>query len=425
MSINLGLQRMKPLMESLLAPQKTFKVFHVAGTNGKGSVCAYLSSILYKSSIPVGRFTSPFLLEPRDSIFVNESPISQALFADVKKLVEQTAQRAGVRPTDFELLTATAMEVFNRKQLDVAVIEVGVGGKEDATNIEYKRRGVLGTIITRVGLDHQNLLGNSIKEIALQKAGIMRAKTLCTVSGDNVPEVLSTIETQASSLDQISVVKPDEILSQDDGVYLETDSYGKIKLSETPLNGDYQYMNLACAVRALDRVAKLLPTVTRSTIEAGIREVQWQGRLQFISAEPFGGNEDRKILLDGAHNVQAASSLGKFVNENLRGDEKITWVMALSGNREATEILSLLGRPGDKFYAVGFSPVDTMSWVVPQDLTALNLAAKDLDLDAVPTEGLSLQTVISNALSSCSAPVVICGSLYLISDVLRLTKSTL
>ncbi|KAK9333327.1 Mur ligase [Lipomyces starkeyi] len=428
MSINLGLERVASLLHSLKSPQKCFQVFHVAGTNGKGSVCAYLSSILHHSSLTTGRFTSPHLIHPRYSISINEKPVAKVLFDDAHRMVQLMSKREAIGATSFELLTATALEIFYRKGVDVAIIEVGLGGRFDATNVDYKVGGVLGTIITRIGLDHQRFLGDTVEEIAHQKTGIMRRDVPVTVHGDNEETVHKVILHDASMKDcPVTIVSP-WLLRQEvdehglESVYLRTKSYGSINLSDTPLNGSYQHMNLACAITALDLAQASLPTVTSSSIREGIANTKWPGRLQLLNASEFTGDDIRQcVLLDGAHNVQAATFLGEYV-ETLRKESKdgtITWVMAFSGNRNCKEMMSLLLQSGDRFYPASFGPVDEMAWVHPLEKTELKIAATDIlgSEECVLSVDGTTKDIIRDACKHDS-PVVVCGSLYLVSEVL-------
>ncbi|KAK9377033.1 Mur ligase [Lipomyces chichibuensis] len=428
MSINLSLERVVSLLHALKLPQKYFQVFHVAGTNGKGSVCAYLTSILHHSSLTTGRFTSPHLIHPRYSISINEVPVARALFDDAHRMVQLMSRREAIDATSFELLMATAMEIFYRKGIDVAVVEVGLGGRFDATNVDYKVGGVLGTIITRIGLDHQRLLGDTVEEIAHQKTGIMRRDVPVTVYGDNEETALKVILHDASITDcPVTIVSPWLLRQEVDehgskSVYLRTNSYGSIKLSDTPLNGSYQHMNLACAITALDLAQASLPTVTSTSIREGIANTKWPGRLQLLNASEFAGDDIQQcVLLDGAHNVQAATFLGEYV-ETLRKESKdgtITWVMAFSGNRNCKEIMSLLLQSGDRFYPASFGPVDQMAWVHPLEKTELKIAATDIlgSEERVLSVDGPTKDIIRDACKHGS-PVVVCGSLYLVSEVL-------
>ncbi|KAK9475751.1 Mur ligase [Lipomyces japonicus] len=427
--IKLGRERIITLIKLLHNPEQSFLSFHVAGTNGKGSVCSYLSSILQESDINVGRFTSPHLFHPRDSININGVPANQALYADAKAFVEFKA--TGLDATEFELLTATAFEIFARKAITAGVIEVGLGGRHDATNLNYPKKNTIG-IITKIGMDHQSLLGNTITDIASEKAGIIKKKVPVVVHGGNDFDVLKIIESNASTLfARLNIVWPDELKkvttkTGDTRVFYRTEAFGDIDLSQTPLNGEYQYMNLALALKALDLMAGKLRSVTRASISSGIQNTTWPGRLQFLDPLMLGlENKNTKILLDGAHNTQAAQALSKFVSENLRGptEKKVIWIMALSGDRNPYDLLPLLLKPGDSFYATTFGEVEGMPWVKPQDPAALERVARDIVGSAHAGIAQTDTRTIIQQVGSKNLPIVICGSLYLAADTLKLLNN--
>ncbi|KAK9448543.1 Mur ligase [Limtongia smithiae] len=427
MAIRLGTERIIALLAQLYAPQKNFRVFHVGGTNGKGSVCAYLSSILTRSELTTGRFTSPHLLEPRDAIAVNDAAIGRALYADASALVRDVDERCEIGASKFEIQVATAMEVFARKAVDVAVIEVGLGGATDATNVDYKRQNVLGTIITRIGVDHQKFLGNTVTEIAHLKAGIMRSKVPCTIHGDSPTAALDVLLRDAQECGSPATVITAERLKQvDEGTYFDTQWFGRVPVSDTPLHGAYQQMNLACALAALDSAGGQLGTVTAASVREGIASTQWPGRLQLVPASKFTGDLDdidKNVLVDGAHNVQAALSLAEFVDTHIRpssSEGRVTWVIALSGDREPAELLPLMLRAGDRVYATTFGAVEDMPWIVSRDTASLAAAAESIvgKDSVVVSPGSGPLAVVREACREPAA-VVVCGSLYLAADVLR------
>ena len=182
--IDLGLARIGRLLQ---ATPQSWRAIHVAGTNGKGSICAYLSAALRSNGLSCGRFTSPHLIDRWDCINVNGRAVSETVFRDVEKAVRQRDQAESLGATEFELLAATAFGVFQREKVEVGVVEVGLGGKLDATNA---LRHKVVTVIAKIGLDHQSFLGNTLEEIALQKAGIMRPGVPCVVDGSNHPSCL-------------------------------------------------------------------------------------------------------------------------------------------------------------------------------------------------------------------------------------------
>ncbi|KAI1274554.1 folylpolyglutamate synthase-like protein [Xylaria sp. FL0933] len=399
--IELGLARITALLKN--TPQ-TWKAIHVAGTNGKGSICAYLNAMLRASRVSCGRFTSPHLVDRWDCITINDSPVSEAKFHHFEQLVKKRNEEQRLDASEFELLTATAFEIFEAEKVEFGVVEVGLGGRLDATNA-LKHKTV--TIIAKIGLDHQSFLGNTIEEIALQKAGIMRPKVPCVVDASNSPSVLDVVRSQADSLDV------------------------NLRLAELPSKGfggklseqleRHQQQNLLCAYEAF-HLAYPSHAMSMDELLRGGANAVWPGRLQPVNIEKITGRT-KPILLDGAHNPQSADVLSAFVEKRLRVHGKpVTWVLSASAGKDISEILKLLLRNGDSVAAVEFGPVDGMPWVRPTRSATI--------LQTIDNIGISIsawqdaQDDVVKALDWASeishdGPLVVAGSLYLVSDVLK------
>lgn len=186
--IELGISRIARLLQQT---PLSWKAIHVAGTNGKGSISAYLSRLLAAGGIRCGRFTSPHLVDRWDCITIDEKVVQESLFRQIEASVKLRDQDLGIGASEFELLTATAFEIFNHERVEVGVVEVGMGGRRDATNV---LDNVLVSVISKIGLDHQALLGDSIEQIAREKAGILKPDVPCVIDGTNSVEVLKTIQ---------------------------------------------------------------------------------------------------------------------------------------------------------------------------------------------------------------------------------------
>ncbi|KAL2261246.1 hypothetical protein VTK26DRAFT_4517 [Humicola hyalothermophila] len=403
--IDLGLARISHLVQH--SPQ-TWKAIHVAGTNGKGSICAYLSAMLTASGLSCARFTSPHLIDRWDCIDINGKPVSEAVFRDAEAVVKQRDKEDRIGATEFELLTATAFEIFHRQKVEFGVVEVGLGGKLDATNV-LKHKAV--TVIAKIGLDHQSFLGNTIEEIALQKAGIIRPGVPCVVDGSNQPSVLKVIEEHARAVGA-------EIH------YPSTDDLDKT-FSEERLE-PHQIQNLACARMAF-RLACPEQFRTLTHFMSAIRQMQWPGRLQQLDLQKITGRQ-QEALLDGAHNPQSAEVLAHYVDRRLRrSGQPITWVLAATQGKDMDGIFQLLLRSGDQVVAVRFGPVDGMPWVKAADPNELlRLAARH---GAQECSLFSAGDDVKGALTWASQvagdrPVVVAGSLYLVSSVLRLLRDS-
>lgn len=399
--IDLSLARISRLLQS--TPQ-TWNAFHVAGTNGKGSICAYLSALLHASGSSCGRFTSPHLIDRWDCITVNEKPVSETVFQDAEKLVKQRDQETGLGATEFELLTATAFEIFHRERVEYGVIEVGLGGRLDATNA-MKQKSV--TVIAKIGLDHQSMLGNTLEEIALQKAGIMRRGIPCVVDGSNSPTVLKVIEEYAKQVGaEVHYPSTSELADALSGSGYEP----------------HQIQNLACAHLAFRLGCPTHDSSLTHLIEVA-RKATWPGRLQMLDISSITGREQH-VLLDGAHNAQSAEVLASYVQKRFRQPGKpVTWVLASSQGKDMEGILQLLLQPGDSVAAVRFGPVDGMPWVQPTDPEGILDLARHFGIHELHN-GLAdiSETLRWTSAKAGGGPVVIAGSLYLVSDILRLLR---
>jgi folylpolyglutamate synthase len=402
--IELGLGRISRLLRHTPQP---WSAIHVAGTNGKGTICAYLSAMLHASGVRSGRFTSPHLIDRWDCITINEQAVQESVFQEAEDLVLKRNQIEEIGASKFELLTATAFEVFAQEKIEMGVIEVGLGGRLDATNAMENKTV---TIISKIGLDHQSFLGNTIEEIAREKAGIMRPGVPCVLDKSNPHSVQKVVEDYAKE------IGTDVILSSTESSFLDG-------LSEEDFE-PHQWENLACAYTAFHLAYTKLESPLDRLLPA-IQNINWPGRLQTVDVRSVTGRSEI-VLLDGAHNVQSAEVLGLYVDKRLRkSTNKVTWVLAASQGKELEGLLKPLLHPGDCVTAVKFGPVDGMPWVepmAPQDiLTAASASGVDV------TQLYNAEGTVSGALRWAATvanggPIVIAGSLYLVSDVLRLLR---
>lgn len=401
--IELGLAR----ISRLVRPQP-WQAIHVAGTNGKGTICAYLSAMLHANGVRCGRFTSPHLIDRWDCITINERTVKETTFREAEEAVKLRDEAEGIGATEFELLTATAFEIFTREKVEMGVVEVGLGGRLDATNV-LENKAV--TIIAKIGLDHQSLLGNTIEEIAKQKAGIMRAGVPCVLDRSNTPSVREVIELHAKEVgtDLILSSKESNVLDELSGKNLEP----------------HQWDNLACAYTAFHLAYTKLNRPLHRLLPA-IKNLQWPGRLQTTNIRSITGRRET-VLLDGAHNSQSAEVLGSYVDRKLRSNlGRVTWVFAASRGKELDGILKPLLQKGDCLAAVEFGPVDGMPWVtgMESDRVLGAAAAIGLDQPLLYDAHNDLPKALRWATEvAAGGPIVIAGSLYLVSDVLRLLRA--
>ncbi|MGB7084034.1 MAG: folylpolyglutamate synthase/dihydrofolate synthase family protein [Phormidesmis sp.] len=301
--IDLGLDRIESVLADMGNPHHSVPIIHVAGTNGKGSVCAYLSAVLAAAGYRVGRYTSPHLVNWTERICINDVPISwSALHASLTK-VKRAMLTGGHTPTQFEVFTAAAWQYFADQQVEVAVIEVGLGGRLDATNVCEKP---LATVIVSISRDHWQRLGDTIAEIAGEKAGILKPG-VPAIAGPLPPAAEAVVTARAQALQAPLIwVEPATALIHPSGHpiagQVSGDRWLAYKGIEYPqsLLGEHQQVNSACAIATLQSLQAQGWQISPDAIVQGMAQVRWPGRLQ---REHWQGHE---LLIDGAHNEAAA-----------------------------------------------------------------------------------------------------------------------
>lgn len=367
-------------------------------------------------------------MPPRwDCISINEKPVAESVFREVEAQVLERNKAEDIKASEFEILTATAFDIFTRENVQVGVVEVGMGGRDDATNI-LKSKSL--TVITKMGLDHQGFLGNTIEEITKVKCGIFRQGVPILYSHLNEPEVVDVIKAEAAAVQAGPVTSYEYIPSFRSRKYK---AFMKGTMNRTPLK-----IGICTAYRALCALEPEFPHMVPAYLGKGkanapqdiyanaIINTQIPGRQQYIDVESIVG-EKTVVMLDGAHNPQAAEYLDSVVGYEMR-DYKygpITWVMANTKGKDISGFLEPLVRSYDSVATVEFGPVDGMPWIEPASSQDIAHAVRELH-PKVPVEtfGKDIQGAIKWAVQQKSetSRVVICGSLYLVSDVLRILR---
>lgn len=402
--IHLGLERIKNLLERLGNPHLNVPIIHVAGTNGKGSVCAYLSSILSQGGYRVGRYISPHLVDWTERLSINQEPISQADFLQVLQQVENAILPDEVPPTLFEIVTVAAWVYFAQQKVDMAVMEVGLGGRLDATNVCDHP---LVSVITSIGLDHQEYLGSTLAEIAFEKAGIIKPN--CPVVVGILPsDAQQVIQQRATELNApVTWVKPAVWVKQN-GIQ-QTANYQGLEYP-LPLLGNVQLINSAIAIATIQILHQKGWQISENALIQGLEKAQWPGRLQWMTWK------QHRLLIDGAHNPAAAIALRQYVDS--LEVSSICWVMGMLSTKDHNNIFQALLRPGDQLYLV---PIPNHPYADPQQLATL---AKSLcpDLKHCQTY-LTLIPALETAIQDQNTLPVICGSLYLLGDFFQLLEN--
>ncbi|MCC3455219.1 folylpolyglutamate synthase/dihydrofolate synthase family protein [Microcoleus sp. PH2017_08_TRC_O_A] len=414
--VHLGLERIHQLLEKLDNPHKQVPIIHVAGTNGKGSVCAYLSSVLTAAGYRVGRYTSPHLIDWTERICINQKPISPIALQDCLEKVVRAAEGNTETPTQFEIITAAAWLYFAEQKADIAVIETGLGGRLDATNV---CETPLVSVITSISLEHWQILGPTVADIAGEKAGIIKSK--CPVVVGELPESARlVVEKRIQELDCPAVwVKP--ALDLGDG-FVEYHPHPEIGANsrtsavtiryKLPLLGQVQLMNSAIALATLHTLQNLGWQISQSAIANGIAQTQWPGRLQQTTWN------NRNILIDGAHNPAAAIALREYVDNLTASPSPINWVIGILATKDCDDILQALLKKGDRLYLV---PVPDQNSASPTELAAI---AENICPELTLTQAFPDLTTALDAAVTDENLTILCGSLYLVGYFLQQQSQT-
>jgi dihydrofolate synthase/folylpolyglutamate synthase len=424
--VHLGLERIQKLLADLGNPHHSVPVIHVAGTNGKGSVCAYLSAVLTEAGYRVGRFTSPHLVDWNERICLNEQPISTEALAELLLQVQAAIpENSEDSPTQFEVITAAAWLYFAQQQVDIAVMEVGLGGRLDATNV---CRPIV-TIITSLSREHWQVLGPTLADIAREKAGILKPGCPAVV-GQLPPEAKAVVEQRIKELGCPTVwVKPavelppptppyqggeqEELPSftkggTKGGFRMHWADYEGIKYP-LPLLGEIQLSNSAIAIATLQILSSQGWQIPEKAIASGMAKTTWPGRLQWTTWQ------NHRLLIDGAHNPAAAIALRQYVDTlNI----PVTWVMGILSTKDHAEIFEAILRSGDQLYLV---PVPDHSSADPNALATLaaSICPELADCHTYPDLFTGLQGATSNIAEASERLIVLCGSLYLVGYFLK------
>lgn len=400
--IQLSLNRMEDLLRRLDHPQRGIPAIHVAGTNGKGSVCALLSHALMAAGYRVGRYTSPHLVSWRERIWINGSYIAETDWRRIlKRLADllETCTDIGESPTQFEVVTAAAWLYFQQQQVDCVVLEVGLGGRLDATTVGIN--AVL-TLITSIGMDHWQRLGPTLAAIAYEKAGICKPgiPLICAPQDPSVLEVIQTCAAAQQAPMQV-VTLADE--PQSGILRWHGEDY------PIALRGPSQRINGSVALAALDQLRHHGWILPIAAIQQGFKETIWPGRLQSVDYCGY------PLLIDGAHNLPAAAVLREFVSATSRGS--VTWFIGILSTKDVEGILATLLYPEDRFYAL---PVPGHSGSSPATLVEIARRIQPQLQVAHPLETLQeWSSLWQSTVGPDPSLKVLCGSLYLVGQVLN------
>jgi dihydrofolate synthase/folylpolyglutamate synthase len=410
LGIKFGLDNITALVDALGRPDRAFKSVHIAGTNGKGSVTAMVDAALRAAGHRSARYTSPHLIELPERFVVDGHQVTadaldSALAAVRRAAVDLMAGgRLEASPTFFEVATAAAFELFRRAAVEVAVCEVGLGGRLDATNV----LAPMVTAITSIGRDHQQHLGDTLPQIAFEKAGIVKRGTPVVV-GPVPPEALDTIAGVARECGAAMIRSADGVVVASDGrepgeivVTTPEREYRGVRLA---LRGRHQLDNAVVAIRVLELLDAQGVRVPEQAVVAGLRDVSWPGRLD-VRRLPDG----REALLDAAHNVDGALSLAEYARD--AGWSGSPLVFAAMADKDFAGMLRALA-PGA--CAVVTTRASNPRSADPQRLAAAaRVAAPDRPIIVEPSAAAAL-----DAAWALSPRIIVAGSIFLLGDVMK------
>ena len=398
-----GLSRIQALCDAMGNPERELRVVHVAGTNGKGSTVAYLSSILRAAGYRVGSFTSPYVRTFNERIAVDGKPVSNYMLASATETVRAYAEGLEDKPTEFELITAIGFEIFRRKKCDIVVLEVGLGGRFDSTNVVTKP---LCSVITGIAMDHMQLLGDTLAKIAWEKAGIIK-EGCPVVTAALAPEAERVIADEAAvHRAPRTVVDPAAIrvVSQSlAGIVL--DYKGRTRL-KTSLIGLYQPRNIALVCETVDVLRGIGIAIPEAAVRRGIAETRWQARFELLSRDPV-------VIYDGGHNEEGVRAAVDTVKAIFGG--KVVLVSGVMRDKAYEKMVSILAEIAD--CAVTLTPDN------PRALPAAEYAevfrAHGIPAEPRDTIAAAVHTGV-RAAEEKGEPLIILGSLYTYKDVYRL-----
>jgi len=432
------LEHMRVLLREMDHPERAFPSVMIAGTNGKGSTAATLASILQSSGLKTGLYTSPHLIRINERIRINGAEISDDDFAslhgDVDRVAERLVERGDLpwHPSFFEMMTAIAFAYFTRERVEIAVLEVGMGGRLDATNVVEP----LVSVITDISLDHQKFLGNTVAEIAREKVGIIRHGGVVVTlpqqpaANDVIGNTILDLEARAvSAVQYVPPVSPAssrylvEPVSQSTAEHAENaEEYNQVVyryplqvmekeiLVETPLVGRHQLRNIALAIAAAEELSKQgVRGITAASIESGIRATRWPGRFQVLAARP-GWPE---IVLDVAHNPAGAWALRSALSERY-DDHPLVFVFGAMRDKAISEMAEILFPLAERVIAT--RPENPRSASPEEILQAASRTGADIE--CIAEVGSALNRARDAA--GTRAVLVVTGSIYLVGEAMRL-----
>ena len=409
---NYGLERTYKLLEHLGNPERDLKLIHIAGTNGKGSTTSMITEILMGEGYKVGMYTSPFIEEFEERIQINRNNIPKESLAilmdEIKVAVDKVIEAGYNHPTEFEIITVLMLLYFKKENIDFGVIEVGLGGTLDSTNVIKP----IIQVITSISFDHTNLLGNTLEKIAREKAGIIK-KGIPTVIYPQQEEVLKVIKNKCFEMDSELYIANNENLKFENIVNLDK-PYQLLKYNNEidillPLLGEHQIINLSVAMQAIEVLNnKNIIDISIANIVKSIKNVSWKGRLEVLSNNPY-------VVIDGAHNIQGIKTLSRNIKKYFKY-ENLYLILGILADKDVDEMIKVITPMAQKIYAVTPNSIRAeLADDLRSEVIKYNINCKAYD---------DYEEAYIKALSDADRNdlILASGSLYMIGDMRKIIR---
>lgn len=409
---NYGLERTYKLLEHLGNPERDLKLIHIAGTNGKGSTTSMITEILMGEGYKVGMYTSPFIEEFEERIQINRNNIPKESLAilmdEIKVAVDKVIEAGYNHPTEFEIITVLMLLYFKKENIDFGVIEVGLGGTLDSTNVIKP----IIQVITSISFDHTNLLGNTLEKIAREKAGIIK-RGIPTVIYPQQEEVLKVIKNKCFEMYSELYIANNENLKFKNIVNLDK-PYQLLKYNNEidillPLLGEHQIINLSVAMQAIEVLNnKNIIDISIANIVKSIKNVSWKGRLEVLSNNPY-------VVIDGAHNIQGIKTLSRNIKKYFKY-ENLYLILGILADKDVEEMIKIITPMAKKVYSVTPNSIrGELAESLKDEVSKFNKNCKAFD---------KYEEAYLEALNDASEKdlILASGSLYMIGDMRKIIR---
>ncbi|EOR26902.1 bifunctional folylpolyglutamate synthase/dihydrofolate synthase [Clostridium sartagoforme AAU1] len=414
---NYGLERTERLLELLGNPHKKLKLIHIAGTNGKGSTSSILGKVLIEHGYKVGFFNSPHLEEIEETIRINDDNIAEEelvnLLEEIKPYVNKIVEEGYKHPTEFEVLTCVMFLYLYRQKIDFGVIEVGLGGRLDSTNVITP----ILSIITSISLDHTNILGNTVEEITSEKVGIIK-ENVPVITCKQKDKVINIIKSKALLTNsKLTIVDSNnfnllEIVNDDIPYQRVSINFNNNKYTlDLSLLGKHQIINLSLAIKALEELQRLnYINIEINKLYKGVKSIKWKGRLEVLKKNPY-------IVIDGAHNIAGIEFLKRNIEEYFKY-QKLYLILGILNDKNVEEMVKVIAPLATEVYTVTPNSIRAAS---ANELKEVVLKYKN---NCIAFDDYDKAIKLSLSKANKDDLIVAAGSLYMIGEIRKILTNT-